>query len=85
MKDLAPALGGSMSDLSMDTVARIAWAAAALCDPKIEPDLEKWVQSLGDDFTYYDIANDVVAPIIEASLTSKKSQAPAAMAAGAKK
>lgn len=83
MKDLAPAFGGNTSELSLDTIARVAWSAAALCDPQIEPDLMKWILSLGDDFTYADIVTDVVAKVIEASISSKKSKAPEAEETGA--
>ena len=76
MRDLAPAFGGNTAELSLDTIARVAWSAAALCDPDIEPDLMKWVMSLGDDFNYSDIVSDVVAKVIEASIASKKLKAP---------
>ena len=76
MRDLAPAFGGNTAELSLDTIARVAWSAAALCDPDIEPDLMKWVMSLGDDFNYSDIVSDVIVHVIEASINSKKSKAP---------
>jgi hypothetical protein len=77
LKDLAPVFNGDIDGLGLDIIAQIAWASAALCDPGIEPDVMQWVLSLGDGFNYQDITTDVIAPIIEASITSKKSKAPA--------
>ncbi len=76
MKDLAPALTGNTTDLSMDTVARIAWASAALCDKSIEPDLEKWIVSLGEDFNFENVVENIIGPVLESSITAKKSKAP---------
>lgn len=85
MKDLAPAMSGDIYALSMTTIVRVAWAAASLCDSNIEPDVEKWVMSFGDDFNYETIVTEVIAPVLEASIASKKSEAPTAEEAGAKK
>lgn len=76
MKDLKPAFSGAVTELDFDTTARVAWSAAALCDPNIESDLIQWILSLGDDFNYADIAAEVVAKVIESSVASKKSRAP---------
>ena len=74
MKDIKPAFAGE--ELDFTTTARIAWASAALCDSKIEPDLIKWVESLGDDFTWEFINQEVVSNILQDSINSKKLNPP---------